>query len=225
MGTKPIETEVLERYVQAIRDRYGWSQNELARKADVDPATISRMLSGQRQTRRSTLTALERASRMPLPPELVSASMVDGEARPAEGERGDTIKVFHMIGTNITGSWWRNEAMPDAIARPPALAEARAVFAIRMPDSSMAPWRRPNELVFINPLWAVAEGDHVLLELNHPSDPNHARSLYRVRRFLGITRNGHRFGLYDGSPEEIIPAAQVVGMTRALEWQEVAGIR
>lgn len=224
MATKEVESEVLAGYVRTILEQTGWSQNKLATRSGINAATISRMKNGERQTRHSTLRALETASRVPLPPELVAAGAPD-MLPGGDTEKQDRVPVYAMIGSSSPQDWYRNETMPDAVARPPGLAEARAVYAFRMPDASMAPWRRPNELVFVNPHWAVAEGDHVLAELNHPTDQNHSRQFYRVRRFLGFSRNGRRLLAYATGTEETIPDRQVVNMYRILEWPEVLGIR
>ncbi|MFZ4734038.1 MAG: helix-turn-helix domain-containing protein [Pirellulales bacterium] len=222
MANHDLENDILVRYVRSVQETMGWSQNELARRAGVDPATVSK---GTRQSRRTTLRAIERASRIPLPAELALAGEPDFMNPPTVSEREDRVTVYAMLGSPLPGLWYRNEAMPDTVPRPPGLADARAVYAIRMPDGTMLPWRRPNELVFINPTWAVAEGDHVLVETNHPTDPNHPRPLYRVRRYLGASRQGLRFGSYAVTVEDIIPAREHANMFRTLEWSEVLGIR
>ncbi len=92
-----------------------------------------------------------------------------------------------------------------------------------MPDATMTPWRRPNEIIFVDPTWAVADGDHTLVELSHPQDPD-GPSLYIIRRFVGrriadATVNLLRWDA--GKPTtDVLPAQRVLRLLRILEWDE-----
>ena len=217
---KPVETAVLERYLDRVKSEKGLDPSNLAKRAGLSPATLTRLKQGQRHARRSTLEALERASGIPLPEELRAAAEM-----PAGAPETGLIRVYALVGTPLKSAFYLNPIEADRIAAPPALAHASSVYAVRMPDDSMMPWRRPHELIFVDRTLDAAPGDHALVETNHPHDPNHAHPLYRVRRYLGPSRNGYRLASHRSEAEEIIPAPEFVRAARILEWPEVFGFR
>lgn len=224
-----IPTEVLKRYVDDAKRLRGLTDGALARRAGISGSALSRLLKGQRSARRTTLDALERAAGLPLPPELRPESrgneLAEPSARFTDAGVSPGVPVYALIGAPVRDSFYLQEHQADATHRLPGVAHAKAVYAIRMPDTSMTPWRRPNELIFIDPLQTVGEGDHALVEMVHPSDPNHPRHVYRIRRYLGVGRSGHRVRSYQTEIEEQIPSTQVTALLRIMEWAEVAGVR
>jgi transcriptional regulator with XRE-family HTH domain len=54
----PIRVEPFAERVRRLREERGWSQNELAEAADLAPAALSRVLSGERELRMEHLVAL-----------------------------------------------------------------------------------------------------------------------------------------------------------------------
>ena len=219
-----IANEILVRYVDDVKRMKKLSQTDIARLADISPSTMTRLLSGQRSARRSTLNALESATGVPLPPELRAASEPRQLSEPPSRGHG-TVAVYAMIGTPVQGRFYRNEAMADHVQRPPGIAHAQHVYALRMPSADMAPWRRTNELVFIDPTLLPAEGDHGLIETNHPHDPNHARSIYMVARIMAVLRDGFRLRQYGREGDITLKQSEVSAAFRVLEWTEVVGIR
>lgn len=237
-GTKYVETDVLQGYVvEAMRATRTSDATALAKLARLAPSTLTRILGAETRQyapRRETLRSLLAASGVPLPPELAAVAQDTSPELPSQADQaGGTgllatrvIPVHALIGTRFDGLFHKNTAPLEEVLAPPGLLRRRRVFAVRMPDASMQPWRRPNELVFIDPTWTVAEGDHALVEVNNGAEPD-GHPLFAVRRFLGSDRRGlvYRLGRHWGSPEvEEVQRKMIPSMQRVLEWPEVTGL-
>lgn len=230
MATKSLETNVLLRYVdEAMRNTNSATPTELARKAKVAPSTLTRMLGAEgplHHPRGETLRALERASRTPLPPELHAIAHPDLAGAPqgaAEGEMN--IPVRALVGTRHEGLFHLNREPFEWARRLPGLARRLRVYAVRMPDDSMTPWRQPNELVHVDPTWAVSDGCHVLVSLANTKEAN-GDEFVCIRRFRGRDRQGgvallERYGVL--GEVDRVPQNQILSMHRILEWAEVVG--
>lgn len=90
------ETADQRRYLQDVLARTGWTQTELASRAGLDPSTLSRFLSGQRQghaLRRSTIIKIGKVSGIPAPGEAPAVEPSEGfaeaEATPLDLASGD----------------------------------------------------------------------------------------------------------------------------------------
>jgi len=227
MATKTLESEILRRYVdEVMRTTRTPDASNLARKARMSPSTLLRALDGKHQPRPDTLLKLEAISRVPLPPEL-AAMIPPGPGAPAAAIADASVPVHALVGSRLRGRFMLNREPYEWTRRLPGIDKRLKINAVRMPDDSMQPWRKPNELVFYDPLLAVADGDHALVEFTAAqSDPN-AEETYAIRRFIGRSRDGKtvRLERYWGPPEiEEVPAERVAVLRRILEWSEVVGI-
>lgn len=177
-----------------------------------------------------TLRALQAAARRPLPPAL--ADLLRGPAPEPPIEVASTnlgirpIPVHAMVGTRFPGRYHLNREPFEYLRRPEHLVGRERVFALRMPDDSMFPWRRPNELIMVDPTWAIAQGDHALVEINNGQDPD-GPPLYMVRQFIALDARAQqlRLGRYGarGLEPETIRQADSPAMQRILEWPTVLG--
>jgi transcriptional regulator with XRE-family HTH domain len=62
----PSLAEVVSKRVRSLRERKGWSQSELARRAGIGVSTLSEIEAGQSAPRLDTLVALAHALGAPL---------------------------------------------------------------------------------------------------------------------------------------------------------------
>lgn len=225
---KGVETEVLVRYLdEAMRAVGADTPTHLARKARIAPSTLTRMLKEggpEHQPRADTLRQIERVSRVPLPPELAAIARPEASGLPAHAVEGEvTVPVRALVGTRHDGLFLLNREPLEWTRRLPGLARRLRVFAVRMPDDSMTPWRQPNELVHIEPTWAVADGCHVLAYLRNTNDRD-GDDLVCIRRFRGRDRAAGHVLLESyrilGETQRI-PEKDVLLMQRVLEWPEV----
>jgi phage repressor protein C with HTH and peptisase S24 domain len=214
-------------YLERVTRETGLTLTEIARRAKLAPTTLTRFMSrddDKHSLRPSTLRAVEQVSRVPLPPELAAAARgMEPTSDQAAEERPGTVPLFSLYAASDHGDFLRNDQPTDIAPRLPGIAHNMRVYAVRMPDASMAPWRQPNELVYIDPTRFASAGDHALVELSHPRDPNHPRSVFRIRRIAARNRDGSlRLTPYDGGETEAVPRERVLGVHRVLEWPEAS---
>lgn len=229
---KEARRAATRRYIEHLEQKTGLAISRLADGTDVEGTTLTRFMRPNYtgELRKKTLLALQDKHRVPLPAEL--AALISRPASTAdEGEVGaplieapaSAIHLYAMYAVTGLPDFAKNERHGDEVPRLPGIAKARSVYAVRMPDDSMWPWRRPDELVYIDPTRVVAEGDHVLVEMSHPHNEHHPGSLFRIRRFLARNRDGtHRLQRYDSPEVETLAKARVLALHRILEWHEVA---
>lgn len=214
-------------YLERVRRETGFTLTEIARRAKLSPTTLTRFMARedeQHSLRPSTLRAIEQATRVNLPPELAAAARgMDPTPEHGAEERPGAVPLFALYGTSEHGDFLRNEQPTDIAPRLAGIAHNMRVFAVRMPDASMAPWRQPNELLYIDPTRFASAGDHALVEMSHPRDPDHPRNVFRIRRIVARNRDGSlRLASYDGGEVETVPRERVVAVHRALEWTEAS---
>lgn len=233
-GERDVETALLQGYLQqALTATKLPHLTALARRAHLQPSTLTRWAKKAPDSRTTahpaTLQLLEQASGVMLPPELSRIARQRAFADPAPGASPGAaalapVPVHALIGTRFDGLFYRNHTASEHIRRLPGLESRHAVFALRMPDDSMEPWRRPNELVFVDPTWAVAVNDHALFEIANHHQPD-GPPLYMIRRLMARQRHGDlRVGRYsaDGFKVDSIKATTVTAVQRVLEWHEAA---
>jgi hypothetical protein len=214
-------------YILRVLDELGTDATNLARKAKINPSTITGFLSKTprvRTVRPATLEAIARVSNIPLPGELL-ASMSDTSStrHSADGMPRD-VPVHGLISSPVQDAYYWNTTAADFAPRPFGIQHNRRVFALRMPDDSMDGWRRVNELVYIDPMRAVAERDHAMVELANTPAPNDL-SVYMIRRVLRRRPNGVVLGTWGISPASVeMPRTGVLSFLRVLEWPEVVGV-
>lgn len=232
-GDRDVETVVLRNYLQqALTASKLPDLTALARRAGLQPSTLSRWWKKEADRTAphgGTLRLLEEASGVTLPPELARfagrSGFAEVQARTPAAPANLPVPVHALIGTRFDGLFFRNHAASEHVRRLPGLEGRSAVFALRMPDDSMEPWRRPNELVFVDPTWAVGIGDHALLEIANHHDPD-GPPLYMIRRLVARERRtgNIRLGRYavDGPQTDSVKATTVTAIHRVLEWSEAA---
>jgi len=88
----------------------------------------------------------------------------------------------------------------------------------------MVPWRRVNELVYLDPLRAVGDRDHALVEVPleaAPNSPTFYNKLRRVRRVGGGVIDLEKWECR--GELERVPETGIIRMLRALEWDKMLG--
>lgn len=223
LETAELENNPTRAYLQRAMLATRLDATKLAKRARLSPSTLTRFLatdSPRKTLHRSTLDAIARFSKLPLPPEL-TASPAETIQPVEAGTRG--VPIHALIAAPAEGLFYWNQTAIDFAPRPLAILHAERVFAIRAPDDSMSGWRRPGELVYIDPMRAVSEGDHALVEIANRLAPNNP-SLYFVRRFVRRRRDEVTFATWGLDPHEaIFQRGDVMAMLRVLEWSELLG--
>lgn len=153
------------------------------------------------------------------------AEEADPAAAVADGALDRLPRDVPVLGTAAgslgEGAFIFESGTVDFAARPPALAQARDIYALYVVNDSMDPQHPPGQLCFIHPHRAPAPGDSVIL---HVQTSATAPQQYYIKR---LVRRG---------PEEIVciqhnpPAtirfktAHVVAIHKVLTTNEMFGV-
>ncbi len=164
----------------------GLDPTKMAKRIGVAQTTIARAMytnSAYKPASRETLLKLQSAFGREVPPAVLRAAP-PGRARrghlpldvlptiPAAATPGRDIPLKATYLASHGPLFWLNHQAYDFAPRPAGIVAASKVFAIRAPDDSMEPWRRPGQLVFLDPIRAPGTGDHVVLELHAKAEPD-----------------------------------------------------
>jgi hypothetical protein len=85
-------------------------------------------------------------------------------ARPQRA--GADVPVYHAISHQRGPAFLLQTAVTEFAWRPPTLASCRRAFMLRMPDTSMDPWRQLAEPIYCDPDRDVADARHALVALD-----------------------------------------------------------
>lgn len=218
----PADVSAARAYVQRVMEATGLDATNVARRAGLDPSTLTRLMKAQPRggLRRATLEALERHFGIPLPIEMAAPAV----AKPAVmAPHTHDVPIHGLVGTHAEGRFFWNQTVLDYACRPAGISHASRVFALRMPDESMDGWRRIDELIFVDPTRTVAEGDHAFVELANSGDPNN-HSLYMIRRVVRRRPAGVVLQTWGYEPkEETLPRQAVLAFHKIIEWPELLG--
>jgi len=214
-------------YIRKVLEELGTDATNLARRAKINPSTITGFLSATprvKAVRPATLEAIARVSNIPLPPELLVTPAQSSAPRTGADAMPRDVPVHGLIQSSVVGAYYWNPTAADFAPRPWGIQHNRRVFALRMPDESMDGWRRVNELIYVDPMRAVGEGDHAFIELGNTPAPNNP-SVYVIRRVVRRRPTGVILGTWGLNPDETeMERTAVLAFLRVLEWTEVIGI-
>lgn len=209
---------------------------ELARQTGIEPSALHKPLSGKRGISRKIAERLLPV--LDVPYEVLYAPIGDPILPPRKStvrERGrasgssagisDEVPVHGTAQAGPQGAFHLNmlEAPPiDWVGRPKGLQGVAGIFAIRIEGNSMAPWREPGELVFVNANRVVTPGCHVIAEVWSPEPGQPPRAF--LKRLL--RRTGSHVELEQYNPRKIMKfeAERVGRLYRVIEWPEALGI-
>lgn len=174
------------RIAKAREDR-GWNQSELARALDVTPQTVQQWEKGG-GVRQKRVAAVAKALGVRLD-WLMFGIEAEGNGHqvvretplPYGQSRGDAVPVFPML---LVEDWiLGREPTPEQLVRCPVDISPRG-FAVHVTGASMEPRFHKDDVVFIDPERAPANGRLVLV-IPAPFEPAMLRQV--------VTEGGERF--------------------------------
>jgi phage repressor protein C with HTH and peptisase S24 domain len=236
------EARMAVTWLKGALQRAGRTQRELARALDLDPAAVSRIIKGERRLLADELTrildflgpeAAAAAGAPALEPARGSGAAAWYEARgsevrgpaPARQDFAALPKDVPVLGSTVggaTGDFEMNGETVDWVRRPPGIANTRGAFALYVQGESMVPWRKPGDLVYVNPARPARPGDHVVIELKAAGgDPRPAF----VKLYLRHTGKAMILAQYNPRADDLaIPADRIERILRIMEWDELLGL-
>lgn len=203
-------------------DRPGYSQAGLARALGRDPASVSRMLKGERQIKVSELPAIERY--LDATPESDTRPAPNAPLRPY---RGDWAADIPVMGTTVGGDhghgdFEMNGEIAYHVPRPPRYTGRRDVFALIVQGTSMSPWREPGSLVYVEGSRPPRNGEYVVIEMK-PRNGDTVRPTF-LKKLLATTSTKLRLLQYEPRREFEIERAKVLHVYRVIESDELLGV-
>lgn len=236
-----VAQDEARRFILEIAQTVNGNLTEVARRAGLNQTTVTRSMAehSSHPITARTVAAIAEAMRAVPPPGLLERlppgrerahRMGAGAPAPSRGPTPVTAnglpRDVPLYGAIIVarGPLFRlNPHAVDHAPRPPGIIAARKVFAVRMPDDSMAPWRRAGELIFVDPARPVRRGDHALFHLVDPGLPDE-EPMHLVRMVdAAATADAARQAVAHcvKAPEDFLHGLQVVDRLRVLEWEEL----
>ena len=109
----------------------------------------------------------------------------------------------------------------DYVRRPPGLARARDVYALRVVHDSMLPRWRPGTIVFVDPHRPVLRGDDVIVQIqNFDGGPIGTM----IAEYIGVS--GDRTLLQKYNPQNIVKQSTrtILRLHRVLTGNELIGV-
>lgn len=217
--------------LRQLREARGFTRARLAARAGTTAGQIQKLEMGERKL------SVEWAERLGAALGVAAADILNLEA-PARGDdtsaprTGDVPDFASMprslpvYGTALAGdhelagdfSLNRGEAL-DMVRRPPSLAHVRGAYAVYVTNESMYPWRKPGQLVYVNPARPAAIGDYVVVQLR----PRHEGDAP-----LGLLKRldraaAHSVVLHQFNPDKDIrlDRARILAIHRVVDWDEL----
>jgi SOS-response transcriptional repressor LexA len=232
--------EEARRFILEVAQSANVTMTEVARRASVNQTTVTRSMASRSPHPISARTVAAIADAMGrAPPPWLLEALPQGRERthkagpaqaaaraPAPVHASGLIRDVPLYGALIVGRGPLFRLNPHAVdhaLRPPGIIAARKVFALRMPDDSMAPWRRAGELIFIDPARPVRRGDHAMFHLADPSLPDEDPICLIRLVNAGATADAITQAVAHAAtgPEPFLKGLQVIDRTRVLEWEEL----
>jgi phage repressor protein C with HTH and peptisase S24 domain len=203
-------------------DRPGYSQAGLARALGRDPASVSRMLKGERQIKANEVPLIERY--LDAVPESDTRPAPNAPARPY---RGDWAADIPVMGTTVGGDhghgdFEMNGEVAYHVPRPPRFTGRRDVFALIVQGTSMSPWREPGSLVYVEGSRPPRNGEYVVIEMK-ARNGDHVRPTF-LKKLLATTATKLRLLQYEPRREFEIDRARVLHVYRVIESDELLGV-
>lgn len=239
--TNSVAQTEARRFILELAQVVDGNLTEVARRAGVSQTTVTRSMNkgSNHPITARTVAAIAQAMRVTPPPRLLER-LPPGRERAHQAGVGAPVASRAAVSVTASGLprdvplygaivvargplFRLNPHAVDHAPRPPGIIAARKVFAVRMPDDSMAPWRRAGELVFVDPARPVRRGDHALFHLVDPALPDE-EPLHLVRLVdAAATADAWRQAVTHcaSTPEAFLDGLQVIDRVRVLEWEEL----
>lgn len=194
-----VKNAVIE-WIEHILDRKNWSGTDLARRAEVSPSTILRILNNPDHKFVPTLRTMQKistASGTAIPPKVIAALNAGGRAAPEEAEdegeggyrrkryRPQTVvlKYVSSLPAALQAATSANRET-TYVAAPPQLDGDDTAFAFYMPEDTFDPWIKQGMLLFATKRRDPMAGDTIVI-----TDKN---GKTRVRLLMGIDEAGFK---------------------------------
>jgi phage repressor protein C with HTH and peptisase S24 domain len=141
---------------------------------------------------------------------------------PKFSEFGDfDVEVRGITVGGDDDEFYFNGKISELVRRPPGLRHKKGVFAVMVSNDSMVPRYDPGETIYVQERSPVA-GDHVVIELYHPTNPEQAGKSF-VKKFERRTGRRIYCTQYNPPKEVEFDAGEVKTVFRVFPNSELFG--
>lgn len=197
--------------IKAERVARGWTQAELATRAETNQQTVNRIEQGQ--TRRSSalpkiLETLGLAEGMNIYTESELKRSFPGDKIPDSGPMKLGLpKAGDYRHLPIFSRWTDSLGWMQEISRPYPVETIDEAYGLIVNERDMVPVLYPGDIVITNP-YLPAQVDAEVVYCREVD----GRTVYRVRTFLADEDENFRFKVWSPSEELVIPKNQISQM-------------
>lgn len=110
----------------------------------------------------------------------------------------------------------------DYVKRPARLEGIKDAYALYLTGSSMVPWRKKGQLVYVHPGQPPQIEDHVVVQLKPPRDGEAPHAM--VKQLVKMTGRDIVLRQYNPPRDMPFPRSRIVTIHRVVEWDELLGI-
>jgi transcriptional regulator with XRE-family HTH domain len=181
----PTAKDMVIEWIREILGRRNWTGTDLAKKAEMSPSTILRLMNDMKHDFTPsirTLTKISQASGSPIPRRILDAMGVYDSVDQG-GSSGNTATAVRRL-TALPAKLRDHPTTTSHTSTPPQLKGDPSLFAFTMFNSDLEPALQSGALVFATRRRDPIAGDTVLL--------TDKRGLSRVRFLLDISEAGLR---------------------------------
>ncbi len=246
LGLSDSQRMTLGEAIKKARIKLEWTQTQLGERFGVSKSAVAQWESGKNMPDPRKLAELVQVlgldphvaigSKMdalglrPLPSEQ-DFENVHSEVRSETGaavppRRNEMPKDVPIMGTTVggaTGDFEMNGGEPvDFARRPPRIAGRRDVFCLFVQGTSMAPWRQPGDLIYVEVNRAPQNGDYVVIEML-PTPPDDIRPAF-LKRLVSVSGNRITVQQYTPGKTFEIDRRKVGRFLRVMDWSELLGV-
>ena len=110
----------------------------------------------------------------------------------------------------------------DWVRRPEGISGRKDVFALYIQGSSVYPWRKEGDLIYVETLRRPRNGDYVVIEMK-PTGPEPERPAF-IKLLVGMKGSKVRVEQHNPAKQFDIELKKVHAIYRVLDWSELLGV-
>lgn len=140
-------------WVQTILDRKDWTKTDLARKSELSPTTLTRLMNSNDYTFTPTLTTLKKisdGSGFPIPKDLIAEVNPLATDMLSRVDRRNEPEMMPAKQVSVVPAALQSHNRPDVVVhRPSNFADDTTLRAVFMPDNALDPWVTAGSLLYV----------------------------------------------------------------------------
>jgi transcriptional regulator with XRE-family HTH domain len=207
--------EIVIEWIEHILDRKKWTGTDLARKSNIAPSTILRLMNDPEHQFVPTLKTLQKiadGSGYPIPRKVMSVlgankiepsdTAEDEPETPRRSTRStvrvSTVELHHVSSLPAALQAAANPKREAYVPAPPQLEGDETAFAFYMPDDTFEPWMKSGTMCYATKRRDPVSGDTVMI-----TDKN---GKTKIRSLMGIDESGLRLSKsHPVKEDEVMP--------------------